>query len=139
MSIREHYFVAAGVTVIRLTPDLSSICPVVTFTCDAVELPDSTFRWYFSGIQYQHFVILFSGPVFKPSDYFTERFEDVYDGFVDVKLISAELRKDTITTLVSNLTVDISALQTRHSSVSCGTVARQANVPIEYNATLGKS
>ena len=105
-----------------LTVNTSSVCPEVTFTCLAVDLPSPILRWFLNDNQ-------FAAYLGSPSDQYPLTLQplnatlNVLVGGVNVQILEASFddNLDAIVSMHSTMTVNISALQGAGvTNVSCG-------------------
>ncbi len=111
---------------LNLTASLSNVCPGVTLTCNAVDLPTSILRWFFNSDQLAFYVYNMDQYPF-PVEPQNVTLNDLVGG-VDIQILEASLNVNDrdITNFLSTMTVNISALQVAGiNNISCGSRGRK--------------
>ncbi len=108
-----------------LTVGVLDKCPMVTFSCSAVDLPASDLRWFFNGIEFVRYLFLPSHEYPLSVEPENNTLNSLVGG-VDIQIISAcpNMENRDHFDFLSTMTANILALQRAEiSSISCGSAA----------------
>ena len=110
-----------------MTTNSSDVCPEVTFTCTAVDLLSTTFRWFSDGDQIALYAI-------SPTDTYPLEPMVTRDD-VNVTILQGNLNQNNVeASYISTLTVNILALQSANISfIECGSLASRANITLVFS------
>lgn len=102
-----------------------SACPEVIFTCSAMNLPTTIFRWFFNDDLFARYEFDFNGEYPLSVQPVNATYSVVLGG-VNVQMVAATLNDNNqdIANFISTMTVDILTVQEAGvTSVSCGSNA----------------
>ncbi len=143
LQFSDSVFIILNAGSVILTVSMSDTCPNVTFTCSAVDLPATVFRWFLNDDTF-HF---YQYPILNPNvEYPITVTPDnaTYNtlvGGVKLVIVNASLsveNPDSMASFLSTMTVNISALQeARISTVSCGRIMQRSSVNLTTNSDGG--
>ena len=125
-----------------MTPSTSDVCPEVTFTCTAEDLPGATLRWFLNDV-------LFAVYSFIPQNQYPIPItpeNTTYNALasaVDIQILAASPNEDNLdhASFLSTMTVNISALQGAGvRNVSCGrrSTLTRSYANVTFNSNGGK-